>query len=277
MFRWIVFIAFLPSALAQLTVTVSPVPDSLAGITVIGPGNPVYLPAVQALIGAAQYPAYQPMLPYSVLVRNDSARPIVDVCAVFVVAQFSLYQNGSFAECPGNVPPLEHRQLLAPGSAILLSAVPHYDYLQPRPKPPLAANPQRVAQVTGAKSIVFTLDSAIFADGTIAGPDTQNNFESFSAQLAADRDFAAAVQTYQSGPITALESYLDSMGNASRAGLQSSVYDSAYSGRLRQDARDLKFMMSSHNTARHPAPTPEQIYAAAASIGSAAAGFTLHR
>jgi hypothetical protein len=71
MSRWIMAVALVAKILeAQPSVVVTPVSDSLSGIVLVGPSDPAFLPAVQALIGAANFPSYEPALPYSVLVRN---------------------------------------------------------------------------------------------------------------------------------------------------------------------------------------------------------------
>ena len=58
---WLVLIsALLP---AQPLVTISPVPGSLSGVTLLGAKDATYLAAVQALIPSEQFAAYQPMLP----------------------------------------------------------------------------------------------------------------------------------------------------------------------------------------------------------------------
>jgi hypothetical protein len=88
MSRWMMASALAVTVLqAQPLVVVTPVSDSLPGLTLLGPSDPAFLPAVQALIGAPNFPAYQPVLPYSVLVRNDTSQPIIDPCVIFDVTQ----------------------------------------------------------------------------------------------------------------------------------------------------------------------------------------------
>jgi hypothetical protein len=55
---------------------------------------------------------------------------------------------------------------------------------------------------------VISLDSVVYADGTMAGPDTMSKFVFYNATLAADRDFAAAVLALQSGSAAALRNSL---------------------------------------------------------------------
>jgi hypothetical protein len=97
MSRWIMAVALAARILeAQPSVVVTPVSDSLPGIILVGPGDPAFLPAVQALIGANS-PSYEPELPYSVLVRNNTSRPIIDVCVIFSVTQVNGKKDGSLA------------------------------------------------------------------------------------------------------------------------------------------------------------------------------------
>lgn len=254
---------------AQPVVTITPAPGSLSGVTLIGPNDAAYRASVQALIPPGQLPAYQPMLPYSVLVRNDTGRTIVDVCLIFDVTQPTGYKTGSIATSPGSIPPVGARPLLNPGAQILIAAVPRFDYIGPRGHTPATDSP-RIQQVAAAKSLVIGLDSAIFADGTMAGPDTQNNFLRYTAQLAADRDFAASIKGFEGTPIASLTAYLDQLDAASRSGPPQPIYDWEYNHRLGSDARHLK-----------PAPTSRHAaginpFDMAAQIGAAAAAFTLH-
>ena len=191
MSRWILAVALSVTALAaQPTVTVVSVSESLSGITLISASDPGYLPAVRALIGDSALPPYEPMLP--VLVLNDTSRPLLGVCVIFDVTQFNGSKQGGMAMCPDNIPPGNSRPLLAPGAQTLASAVSQYTDLKPRHNPPAPLTPERPAGYAGAKSIVISLDSVVFADGTMAGPDTRNNFVFYCANIAADRDFAAA-------------------------------------------------------------------------------------
>lgn len=254
---------------AQPAITVSPVPGSLAGVTLIGPNDAAYPAAVQTLIPPDQIAAYRPMLPYSVLVRNDTGRAMIDVCVIFEATQPTGYKTGSISECPGNIPPNGSRALLAPGAQILISAVPQFNYTVPRRHLPSSDSP-RIQQVAAAKSIVVSLDSAVFADGSMSGPDTQTNFLRYSARLAADRDYAAAVKGFEGEPLASLNTYLDELDAGSRRGPAQPVYDWEYRHRLGVDARGLKMALSG----RHAAEINP--FANAAQVGAAAAAFPLH-
>lgn len=268
MSRWILAAALSVTALpAQPSVTVASISESLSGITLIGASDPAYLPAVRALIGDSALPPYEPMLPFSVLVRNDTARPLIGVCVIFDVIQFNGKKDGSMAMCPDNIPPGNSKPLLAPGAQLLASAVPSYTYIKPRQNPPSPLPAGRLAEYTGAKSIVISLDSVVFADGTMAGPDTRNNFVNYSAKLAADRDFAAAILALQSGPAAALQSCLDNFASKPRSGPPS--YDSEYNHRQASDARGLQRVLGNHGTA--------DVFSSAKAMAQDAAAFTLHR
>jgi hypothetical protein len=268
MSRWILAAALSVLVLsAQPLVTVASVSDSLSGITLIGASDPVYLPAVSALIGASALPPYEPMLPFSVLVRNDTARPLIGLCVIFDVTQFNGMKDGGMVMCSNNIPPGNSRPLLAAGVQLLASPVSQYIYIKPRHTPPAALPPERLAEYTAAKSLVISLDSVVFADGTMAGPDTRNNFVSHSAKLAADRDFSAAVLALQSSPAAQLKNYLENVASRPRAGPPS--YDSEYNRTLASHARTLQRVLANHGA--------EDVFSAAESMAQDAATFTLHR
>src|ERR1700761_9343151 len=105
MSRWILAAALSVTVLpAQPSVTVASISESLPGITLIGASDPGYFPAVRALIGDSALPPYEPMRPFSVLVRNDTARPIIALCVIFDVTQFNGTKQGGMAMCPDNIP-----------------------------------------------------------------------------------------------------------------------------------------------------------------------------
>lgn len=273
MSRWIMAVALAAKILgAQPSVVVTPVSDSLSRIVLVGPSDPAFLPAVQALIRTAKFPSYQPALPYSVLVQNDTSRPILDVCVIFDVTQVNGKKDGSLATGWGNIPPSAGTvSLLVPGAQLLASAVRGYSYTTPHRNPPPADLAARLAELTSASSIVISLDSVLFADGTLAGPDTRNNFVRYSQRLAADRDFAAAVLSYQSGSVSGLQSYLDSESVLDRASGLGSQRD--YIHTLASNARDLKRILDK------PAPKggAAQVFASATVLANNAASLTLHK
>jgi hypothetical protein len=131
--------------------------------------------------------------------------------------------------------------------------------------------PALLAELSSAKSIVISLDSVLFSDGTLAGPDTRNNFVQYSERLAADREFAAAVLSYQSGSVSGLQSYLDSEAILDRAGGLGSQRN--YIHTLAADARRFQMIMAK------PAPKggAAQVFASATTLANDAAGFTLHK
>jgi hypothetical protein len=118
---------------------------------------------------------------------------------------------------------------------------------------------------------VISLDSVLFADGTLAGPDTRNNFVQYSQRLAADRDFAAAVLSYQSGSVSGLQSYLDGEAVLDRSGGLGSQLN--YIRRMAADARRSKMILAK------PAPKggAAQVFASATALANDAAGLTLHK
>jgi hypothetical protein len=273
MSSWVMAVALTARILvAQPSVVVAPVSDSLSGIALVGPSDPAFLLAVQALIGAANFPSYEPALPYSVLVRNDTSRPIIDVCVIFDVTQVNGKKDGSLASGWGNIPPSAGAvPLLAPGAQLLASAVRGYAYTTPRRNPPPADLAARLAELSSAASIMVSLDSVLFADGTLAGPDTRNNFVQYSQRLAADRDLAAAVLSYQSGSVSGLQSYLDSEAVLDRSGGLGNQLN--YIRRMAADARRFKMILA------RPAPKggAAQAFASATALANDAAGLNLHK
>jgi hypothetical protein len=130
----------------------------------------------------------------------------------------------------------------------------------------------RQAELSSAASVVISLDSVLFADGTLASPDTENNLVQYSQKLAADRDFAAAVLSYQSGSVSGLQSYLDSEGaiTANSGGWGSQL---TYIRSWSADARGFKRILAK------PAPKGgvAQVFASATALANDAAGLTLHK
>jgi hypothetical protein len=112
------------------------------------------------------------------------------------------------------------------------------DQLPKRLKAPAA---DEIASYNSARSITFTLDSVLFADGKFAGADTDHRFEDYTDQLAAQASMSKAVLPYQGHSVDDLRQFLASVPRSGNRWLKRIA--GRYSGILQVDGSDSLFQL----------------------------------
>jgi hypothetical protein len=261
----IVLVALTCALRAQPTVSFEPTNQSLQGISVIPPGDASFLPAVNSLVPQSVMSTIQSMLPYSLVLRNDTSRKIVAACVYFRVVG----QNGGAggnAECYGDFPP--RRVLLAPGDAML--AMPGWS-ASPRDPAQRHDLSNRASYYAAAQSVSISLDSAIFGTGKLVGPDQLDNFDHYSAKAAARIAVGKAVVGLQ-GQDAMLQQYLVNGASGLRAALRSNAsrtYQGEFSVQVAQDAQQLETLLESSGS--------QAVYSAGHRWVESAPPVTLHK
>jgi len=189
--------------LGQPVVTVEPVAPSLSGITLIKPVDSNFQSLVATFVPASEMPAFAPFLPYSVIVRNSTPRNILGMSVVFRVVN-QQGQPFTMAISPANFPTMR-RPVLAPGKTFF---VPVESPGRTDSSVGLTASASLgIEQYNSSRSIDISVDSVLFDDGTLAGPDTLNMFDHYSARLLAFKTIAQNIISYKD-PLP-LKGYLD--------------------------------------------------------------------
>jgi hypothetical protein len=241
MFRWIITITISAGTLlAQPSVSILPVHSSLAGLVLVGPNDPSFLPAIQALVGPSELPSYQPILPYSVFVRNNTQQPVIGVCVNFQMTQANGTHDAmvqSFEE----IPPVSRQPVLPPGAQLFVSIERGYSLISQHSNLH-SGMVHPLGLYSSQHAITISLDSAVFADGTFVGPDTQNRFAQYTAKIAADLYIAKSILAFQSSDTAGLQIFLNNEAALDRAsGLGSwQTYNFQYTKELAVRARSFR-------------------------------------
>jgi hypothetical protein len=105
----------------QPTITVAPLESSIpGGVAVITPSSPDFEELIRSLIPASDLPTFQPILPYSIIVRNGTPLPILSIAFdIAVVDAFG--QSTTMSQVAQTVPALAGAELLAPNHSMLFS------------------------------------------------------------------------------------------------------------------------------------------------------------
>ena len=203
---------------AQPRVTVAPLDASLApALTAALPPDPSFRPSIESLLTPAVFAIFKPVLPYSMVVRNQSSIPLLAVVAYVEVVDAEGHSSSEM-QATGNIPPSDKKDfLLGPGKDMLFTADRQYGGEAIRvmregvtqPDARLEQLTQRpLARYISAASITFVLDSVVLADGTFIGPDKPHAFGGLVSRLATEAKFARAVLAFQGHKPDELVQYL---------------------------------------------------------------------
>ncbi len=204
---------------AQPLVTIRPAPDQLPpGITIVSPADPSFQSLVEKILPPAAVPLYQHILPYSMLIRNETSTPIIAVALTIQITDANGRTPKPLVLCPYcGTPPSKENVVLAPGRDLLLTADPRFTALarvlsrsiadKRRPPPDELAN-RSLEPILSARAITLALDSVLFADGTVKGPDEANSFDKCTNELHEQAAFDNAVLAFQGRTTEELRQYL---------------------------------------------------------------------
>jgi len=102
-----------------------------------------------------------------------------------------------------------------------------------------------MASYHSARSITFTLDSVLFADGKLASPDADHRFEDYTDQLAAQVSIGKAVLAYQGHSVNDLKLFPASVTGSGNRRLKRIA--NRYAGILQVDGADSLFQFLKAN------------------------------
>jgi len=186
---------------AQPKVAVAPLDASLApALTATLPSDPSFRPSIENLLTPAVFAIFKPVLPWSMIVGNQSSVPVVAVVAYVDIVDADGHSSSEM-QATGNVPPADKNDfLLAPGKDMLFTADRQYGgeairAMRERLTRPDARMEQLaqwpLARYVSAASITFVLDSIVLADGTFMGPDKPHAFGGLVLLYGPQREFCS--------------------------------------------------------------------------------------
>jgi hypothetical protein len=221
----VLFAAALGTAGAQPKIAITPMDTSMAAVLAIaGPSDPAVQASLENSFPARALPFFQPILPYSIVIRSNAPMSIVAV-AVYVDTLDRQGRTRSELQGWGDIPPVDKNDfLLAPGQELLATPdgrysadAKHFRLLKRESlKPNDVARLQQLARrpidsCTSASNITFAIDSVLLADGKFLGPDKANAFTGWTGRIANEAALARAVLAFQGHSEDELQRYLTSV------------------------------------------------------------------
>jgi hypothetical protein len=192
---------------AQPLITIRPAPDQVPpGIAMRAPSDPSFQSVAGKLLGPSAIPLYQHILPYSTLIRNETPTPVIALVLTIQITDATGRTSKQMIGHFGSTPPGKKDVVVAPGLDMLFTPDPRFTQLAPI----LAAfndakQKQRLDELSNrplesyisARAITLALDSVLFADGTVEGPDEENAFETWKNALLTQIAFDNSVLAFQ--------------------------------------------------------------------------------
>lgn len=169
--------------------------EPIAGVTVIRYGDPEFPAALEKLTAGADLGAAAALLPYSVILRNDGPRKLLAVLRRYEVTRSDGTRQLITRRTEALASPSD---ALAVGAFILLSPMGGLGTASTNKvllgSGMMGAEVQRwVPQLQSAQKIVFSVDSVVFEDGEIAGPDKSQYGREIEEVQRARRDLKASM------------------------------------------------------------------------------------
>lgn len=163
-------------------------PSGVEGISLIAPGSAEFEAALAALLGAVPRDAVDPAIPFSVIVANDSPRPVA-----FLGVRFDMtgplgkaYSVIHYADTLRTPDKADFR----PGTKRFVCAEPSYTSLLLRghgePDPRARLN---LENLNKALDVRASLDSVVYDNGRFEGPDSLGAYE----RLVKEREMESAL------------------------------------------------------------------------------------
>jgi hypothetical protein len=218
--RLAIFVLVSAILYAQPAVGIAPFDKSIPpGVTVVPPSDPSFASLVDGLVPVSARPVVRPILPYSIVVRNNSTLPIliVTIYVDVVDAQGHLssvgqaqYSPGGFAFVKDNPHPLlpQEGSVFFPPDEVYTNAIQLLQHNMPVETRRYNKTLELPAFYDSARSVTFVLDSLLFADGKFVGPDKAHWFEDWSNRTSAHRALDEAILSFRGRSVDDLKAYL---------------------------------------------------------------------
>ena len=211
---------------AQPLITLRPAPDQVPpGIAIITPSDPSFQSLAGKLLPPAAVPLYQHILPYAILIRNETATPVIATVLSIQITDSTGRTSKPMPYHLGTTPPGKKEVVLAPGRDMLFTADPRFTQLAPilslfndaKQKERMGELANRPLEpYISARAITLALDSVLFADGTLEAPDEENAFETWMNALRIETTFERSVLALQGRGADELSQYLATAANGPR-------------------------------------------------------------
>lgn len=179
-----------------------------SGITVVDISSPSFNDEVQSLLSPKALSKAASFLPYSVIIVNNTGRYIWGFTVVYSYPEWMSASGKPWTHriSPSVNGPVTDRQLmLSPGGAILVTPISGFlaarqtdgtRTLQPPTDDGLDPIIEQFQARLGRsnRNIEVMIDSVVFEDGLLLGPDTQGMVEKINSRIKADSDVGLSLR-----------------------------------------------------------------------------------
>lgn len=204
-------------------------------VAMITPGDPEFGEAVSRFLHPESAPFAATILPYSVILRNESGLRITSICGRWVLKNW----NGNEITHTSvlqllRMPPPVATLFLSPLTGMGL-AIPH----NPQLRIGRRHHWPDQALFEHQTSIAVELDSVLFEDGRVIGPDAANTIAKLRSSLAAEADLFSELLTKEG---LALEAHLRDLVASAQPGpspARDAAPDPVYFGQKRSLSHSL--------------------------------------
>jgi len=179
-------------------------PVAEEGISVILPLSPAFNKRLADLLDNSAIQKIAPLVPRTLIVVNDSGRYLAGLTVIFTYPERIAPAGTPWRYITNRTAHYaDHKAMIAPGDALLFTPLPGFSASFRPPaarlqRPPLDermdGDLQRYLGAEGQSSIEATIDSIIFDDGTLVGPDSANRLESLNNKFRANDEILRAVE-----------------------------------------------------------------------------------
>ncbi|HEY2499501.1 MAG TPA: hypothetical protein VGK24_20765 [Candidatus Angelobacter sp.] len=202
----ILLVARLSSFAEERRVVALKNPLHAAGLTVLDATSSDFMSEIQTLLDTEAISKTSSFLPYSLVVINNTGRYIWGFTVVYSYPDWISPSGTAWKHriSPSAAGPANRARMLAPGTRFLITPVS--DFLASRD-----ANGNRMLQpffddgldrmiqdfeskhTKNNERVEASIDSIIFEDGTLAGPDSEGMMRKVNDRIRAEKDLAASV------------------------------------------------------------------------------------
>ena len=181
--------------------------STIEGVRLYGMDSPEFEPALLELVGRAPLPLLRPAVPYSVIIENNSDRPV----ALLGIRFDMTAQKGKqvsvvhYADSLRNPEKADFR----PGTKRFICAEPAYTSLVIRGEVvPNTRGRMNLDNLKRMLHIKASLDCAAFDDGRFLGPDSQNALARFARERESELALLEQARQIAAEPIATIEALL---------------------------------------------------------------------
>ena len=181
-------------------------PSTVPGITLIGPGEPAFQPALALAGSAVPLDQLTNAVPFSVIVANRSERAVVLFAIRFDMldAKTKPCSVVHYADTLRN----PEKAGLAPGTFRFVCAEASFTSLALEGRAPAARTRLNIANLKKMLQIRASLDCAAFTDGAFEGPDSLGAFDRLATERRLELEFVEDFVRLAGQPAAAIESVM---------------------------------------------------------------------